>query len=148
MALALGVEDLEEIAGRIEGLLSTRVPESLLGKLALLPRLVELTATRRGRSAGAVPGGGGNGDQVDLGRLPVLTCWPQDGGPYFTLPLVITSIPGTGCATSACTACRSIDATPPACTGTSTRAGRSTTERRAGWGDGWRWRWPSAATRP
>jgi len=27
---------------------------------------------------------------VDLGRLPVLTCWPEDGGPFVTLPLVYT----------------------------------------------------------
>jgi 4-hydroxy-3-polyprenylbenzoate decarboxylase len=33
---------------------------------------------------------------VDLGSLPVMTCWPQDGGPYFTLPLVFTHDPDTG----------------------------------------------------
>ncbi len=38
MALALGVEDVEEIARRIESLLSAKIPESLLGKLALLPQ--------------------------------------------------------------------------------------------------------------
>jgi len=32
----------------------------------------------------------------DLSALPVLTCWPQDGGPFFTLPLVITRDPETG----------------------------------------------------
>jgi len=30
---------------------------------------------------------------VDLGRLPVLTCWPEDGGPVLTLPLVYTEDP-------------------------------------------------------
>jgi len=30
---------------------------------------------------------------VDLGRLPVLTCWPEDGGPFVTLPLVYTEDP-------------------------------------------------------
>lgn len=30
---------------------------------------------------------------VDLTRLPVLTCWPQDGGPFLTLPLVLTEHP-------------------------------------------------------
>jgi UbiD family decarboxylase len=29
----------------------------------------------------------------DLGRLPVLTCWPEDGGPFVTLPLVYTTHP-------------------------------------------------------
>jgi UbiD family decarboxylase len=32
----------------------------------------------------------------DLMRLPVLTCWPDDGGPFFTLPLVHTIDPQTG----------------------------------------------------
>jgi 4-hydroxy-3-polyprenylbenzoate decarboxylase len=32
----------------------------------------------------------------DLSKLPVLTCWPQDGGPFFTLPLVFTKDPETG----------------------------------------------------
>ncbi|MBT8338519.1 MAG: UbiD family decarboxylase, partial [Desulfatitalea sp.] len=32
----------------------------------------------------------------DLNRLPVLTCWPDDGGPFFTLPLVHTTDPVTG----------------------------------------------------
>jgi 4-hydroxybenzoate decarboxylase subunit C len=33
---------------------------------------------------------------VDLERLPVLTTWPEDGGPFFTLPLVYTEHPETG----------------------------------------------------
>ena len=33
---------------------------------------------------------------ANLGALPVLTCWPEDGGPFFTLPLVHTSDPHTG----------------------------------------------------
>ncbi len=32
----------------------------------------------------------------DLNRLPVLTCWPHDGGPFFTLPLVHTTDPDNG----------------------------------------------------
>jgi 4-hydroxybenzoate decarboxylase subunit C len=30
---------------------------------------------------------------VRLDRLPVLTCWPEDGGPFITLPLVYTTHP-------------------------------------------------------
>ena len=33
------------------------------------------------------------GDDVDLTKLPVLTTWPEDGGPFVTLPLVVTSNP-------------------------------------------------------
>src|SRR6185369_8989162 len=36
------------------------------------------------------------GDDVDLTQLPVLHCWPQDGGPFITLPLVFTYDPATG----------------------------------------------------
>jgi UbiD family decarboxylase len=31
---------------------------------------------------------------VDLTRLPVITSWPEDGGPFLTLPLVYTEHPG------------------------------------------------------
>ena len=36
------------------------------------------------------------GDEVDLSKIPVLKCWPLDGGPFITLPLVITRDPETG----------------------------------------------------
>ncbi len=96
MALALGVEDVEEIARRIESLLSAKIPESLLGKLALLPRLRDLIRyPPRIVNSGPVQEIIEEGDEVDLGRIPVLTCWPADGGPYFTLPQVITRSPET-----------------------------------------------------
>lgn len=31
--------------------------------------------------------------EPDLGQLPAITSWPQDGGPFFTLPLVYTEHP-------------------------------------------------------
>ena len=33
---------------------------------------------------------------IDLGKLPILTTWPEDGGPYITLPMVITRDPDKG----------------------------------------------------
>src|SRR5688572_7548061 len=33
---------------------------------------------------------------IRLDQLPVLTCWPEDGGPFVTLPLVYTTHPETG----------------------------------------------------
>jgi 4-hydroxy-3-polyprenylbenzoate decarboxylase len=98
VARALGCENLEEIGERIRGLLDLRMPPGLLGKLmTLLPRLKELSAfppkrVRSGPCQEVVL----EGSEVDLGRLPVLTCWPQDGGPFITLPLVITRDPDTG----------------------------------------------------
>src|SRR5207247_4679984 len=36
------------------------------------------------------------GDDVDLGRLPIQRCWPEDPAPFITLPAVITKDPKTG----------------------------------------------------
>lgn len=97
MALALGVGDLDDVAARIGELLDTKVPESLMGKLAMLPKLAELTKyPPKTVSKGPVQEIVLQGEDVDLGRLPVLTCWPQDGGPYLTLPQVITKDPESG----------------------------------------------------
>jgi UbiD family decarboxylase len=35
-------------------------------------------------------------DEARLDRLPALTCWPRDGGPFLTLPLVYTEHPERG----------------------------------------------------
>ena len=67
---------------------------------------------------------------VRLDRLPVLTSWPEDGGPFLTLPLVYTEHPERpGRTTSASTACRSTTRARRACTGRSARAAASTTRR-------------------
>ena len=98
ICLALGVERLDEIGARITELLELKVPEGLMGKLALIPRLAELARfpprTRGGRAAcqEVVL----QGDEVDLGKLPFLVTWPEDGGRYLTLPLVITEDPVRG----------------------------------------------------
>ncbi len=98
MALALGVERLDEIGERLTELLQLKVPESLLGKLALLPRLAELAKVPPRTGGGRPPcqeivlrGG-----DVNLGDLPIPVCWPGDGGPYVTLGGVITRDPATG----------------------------------------------------
>jgi 4-hydroxy-3-polyprenylbenzoate decarboxylase len=98
MALALGVARLDEIGDRIAELLHLQVPEGLLGKLAMLPRLAEM-AKFPPRHAGGRPPCQElvvRGADVDLGRFPVPVCWPQDGGPYITFPQVITRDPATG----------------------------------------------------
>ena len=47
---------------------------------------------------------------VRLDRLPAITCWPEDGGPFITLPLVYTTHPDRPATTSACIGCRCYDA--------------------------------------
>jgi 4-hydroxy-3-polyprenylbenzoate decarboxylase len=98
MALALGVDDLETIGARITELLELKVPDSILAKLSLLPRLLEVgkfpPRTRSGTPACQQVVW--RGDEVDLRRLPIITCWPEDGGPYITLPMVISRDPKRG----------------------------------------------------
>jgi 4-hydroxy-3-polyprenylbenzoate decarboxylase len=97
MALSLGVQDLDEHGARITKLLDLKVPEGLLGKFALLPRLMEI-AKFPPRMKGGTPACQEivwRGDEIDLNKLPIITCWPQDGGPYITLPMVISKNPQT-----------------------------------------------------
>jgi len=98
MALALGVDCLDAIGDRIAGLLNLKVPATLMGKLAMLPRLAEVAKFPPKTSGGRAPCQATiiQGPDVDLEQFPVPICWPQDGGPYITLPGVITREPATG----------------------------------------------------
>ena len=98
MCLALGVQSLDEVGGRISQLLDLKVPDGLFGKLSMLPRLAEVAKfpprTRSGRAPcqDVVL----QGREVDLDAIPFLTTWPGDGGRYITLPMVITTDPARG----------------------------------------------------
>jgi len=97
MALALGVERLDEIGERISELIEPKVPSGFFEKLAMLPRLKELlelgpTVIKRAPCQDVVL----EGDDIDLGELPILKCWPDDGGRFITLPLVFTKSPDDG----------------------------------------------------
>ena len=97
MAWALGVDDLDDIAERIRDLLDVKLGGGLLGLASNLPKLRELASLPPKRvRGGPVQEVVWRGDEVDLGRLPVLTCWPDDGGPFVTLPLVISRDPIEG----------------------------------------------------
>ncbi|MBM4194323.1 MAG: menaquinone biosynthesis decarboxylase [Gemmatimonadetes bacterium] len=98
MALALGVDSLDEHGARITKLLDLKVPEGLMGKLSMLPRLMEVAKfpPRRASGTPACQDVVWRGDQVDLAKIPVITCWPKDGGPYVTLPMVISTDPKRG----------------------------------------------------
>ncbi len=99
MAWALGVERLDDLAGRVQDLLGLMhgPPEGLINKLRTLGQLVHLGSfqpkTVRSAPCQEVVF---HGEDVDLYKFPVLKCWPLDGGPYITLPLVITRDPQTG----------------------------------------------------
>ncbi len=98
MCIALGVDELNDVTHEIDSLfkkLSTP-KNGLLEKLAMLPQL--------GKFASWMPkvvSGRGVCQEVimenpDLGKLPILKCWPQDGGRFITLPAIHTKDPNTG----------------------------------------------------
>ena len=97
MCLAFGVDSLDDIATKLGEILEMQPPDGLAAKVRGLKTLKSIADSRprtvkRGASQEIVL----RGDEVDLGRLPVQTCWPGDAGPFITLPAVITRDPRTG----------------------------------------------------
>lgn len=93
-AFALG-DSLDAIAARMQEWVRTEPPTTMREKLLQLPRLAQL-AGYLPKSVSSAPCQQVVMDPPDLTRLPVMTCWPQDGGPFFTLPLVFTRDPDSG----------------------------------------------------
>ena len=105
MALALGVERLDEIAERIQALMNLKAPKGLIDKLKMLPQLGALasafpkTVSRKEAPCKEVvlhSNENGGRDELDLNQFPILKCWPHDGGRFITLPCVVTRDPRTG----------------------------------------------------
>ncbi len=98
MCMALGVQSLDDTAKQIEelmaGLMMPR--DSFFSKLAILPTLAEVSAFMPGHRKGKGACQEVVMEKPDLTQLPVLTCWPHDGGPFITLPVVHTRHPETG----------------------------------------------------
>lgn len=100
MAMALGVDSLDDISRRIDNILKGVMSpkHSLWEKLQMLPLLKDVSkwfpqrSTKRGECQEVV----WQGEDVDLGKLPIITSWPHDGGAFITLPMVVTADPETG----------------------------------------------------
>ncbi len=97
LCLALGTKSLDELSERLINFIEFHETEGLLGKLKLLPKLFQFKdvfprKVDRAPCQEVVL----KGEEVDLFKLPILKCWPKDGGPYITLPCVITKDPETG----------------------------------------------------
>jgi len=99
MALALGVDRIDEIAERIHALMNVKPPSGgFLDKLKMLPQLAELgnifpkTVSAKDAPCKEVI----RRDNFDLNFFPILKCWPHDGGRFITLPCVHTRDPKTG----------------------------------------------------
>ena len=102
MNLALDVDSLDEIAARISSFLEMQSPQGILEKVKMLPKLAEIGSffpkvVRSGECQEVV-----HTDRLSLADLPILQCWPQDGGRYITWPMVITKNPETGKRNTGC----------------------------------------------
>ena len=92
MNLALGVHNIEDIAKRIESYIKIPPPTTLLEKAKLLPMLLQaaqfppkLLQTTHPPCQEVVH----VNEDIDLGTIPILQCWPQDAGRFITFPIVI-----------------------------------------------------------
>jgi 4-hydroxy-3-polyprenylbenzoate decarboxylase len=95
MCMAFGVDSLDELGARVQGVLEMTPPEGLADKIRALGKLKSL-ADSRPKLVRSGPCQEVVLDPPDLDRLPIMTCWPKDGGPFITLPAVITRDPRTG----------------------------------------------------
>ena len=98
MCIALGVSDLDDITNEIQDIFKKMASpkKGLMDKLAMLPELSKFASwmpkvvTGRGACQEVVM------NQPDLDALPILKCWPRDGGRFITLPAIHTKDPDTG----------------------------------------------------
>lgn len=98
MCMALGVDHLDDVAKQIEGLFHqlSSPKEGIMDKLKMLPMLGQFASWMP-----KVKSGKGACQEVimkdpDISKIPVITCWPKDGGPFVTLPVIHTKDPNNG----------------------------------------------------
>jgi 4-hydroxy-3-polyprenylbenzoate decarboxylase len=104
MAMALGRESIDEIAQEIQLILKAKPPTDLREGWSLLKQGIHLLHARPKQVRDApcqeivhtVESGAGRADVFSLRDLPILKCWPKDGGRFITLPNVHTRDPETG----------------------------------------------------
>lgn len=94
MSMSLGVEKLDDIAEDVSAMVDIFSAKKLMDKLKSIPMLTQLAGfppkkVKKAPCQEVVA-------EPDLGKLPILKCWPLDGGKFITLPLVFTKDPETG----------------------------------------------------
>jgi 4-hydroxy-3-polyprenylbenzoate decarboxylase len=95
MCLALGVKTLDDLATEIDELMTPQMPGGIMDALKMLPivgRLRDLMP----RTVKDAPCHEVVERDGTLDSLPILKCWPGDGGKYITFPLVFTKDPDSG----------------------------------------------------
>ena len=104
IAMALGRESIDEIAQEIQLILKAKPPTNLREGFALLKQGIHLLHARPKQVRDApcqeiihkIESDAGRADDFSLRHLPILKCWPKDGGRFITLPNVHTRDPETG----------------------------------------------------
>ena len=96
MNLALEVDALDEVADRIRHFMDVKSPQGFLDKVKMLPMLAEMgkffpKTVSTGACKEVI-----KRDNFSLLDLPILQCWPKDGGRFITFPCVVTRDPKTG----------------------------------------------------
>ncbi|MEM0951082.1 MAG: menaquinone biosynthesis decarboxylase [Cyanobacteria bacterium P01_H01_bin.74] len=100
MLMALGVDDYKTIQDRINFFIKPDIPTSLWEKIQMLPKLAELNQFLpkpfKGNTAPCQTVVITDPQRPMLDAIPVITCWPEDGGPFMTLPCVFVKDLATG----------------------------------------------------
>jgi 4-hydroxy-3-polyprenylbenzoate decarboxylase len=104
IAMALGRESIDEVAQEIQLILKAKPPTDLREGFALLKHGIHLLHARPKQVRDApcqeiihkIESDAGRADDFSLRHLPILKCWPKDGGRFITLPNVHTRDPETG----------------------------------------------------
>jgi len=92
MNLSLGISNIEDLASEIKDITSITPPKSLMEGIKLFPKYGKLFSYHT-KTVKKAPCQEVIEENIDLTKLPILHCWPDDGGRYITLPIVITKDP-------------------------------------------------------
>jgi 4-hydroxy-3-polyprenylbenzoate decarboxylase len=96
MAWALGIERLDELGERLAKLLDLRVPGTFAERIRKLGSLIDVARAAPRKVTDAPCQEVVETADPSVAALPILQCWPGDGGRYITLPAVFTRDPRTG----------------------------------------------------
>lgn len=95
MAMALGVENLDSAGNEIDELINMAPPQNLTELIKAAQKVLPISRIAPKKFRGKPPCQEvvQTGGDIDLSEIPVLKCWPRDGGRFVTLPLVFTKSP-------------------------------------------------------
>ena len=96
MSWALGIERLDDLGDRLAKMLDLRMPGTFAERIRKLGTLIDVVRAAPRRVSDAPCQEVVETADPSLAGLPILQCWPGDGGRYITLPAVFSRDPRTG----------------------------------------------------